>query len=217
MPFVFPNPTPIFPVLPGFGYSVHKRPTWATIEFMAVSGRRVSSPQQALPLWEIEVTFEFLRDQTQNQVPWQQYPGKHEFQAISELFLACAGKYGQFFFTDPTDFSRTGQIIATGDGVTTVFTVPRTWGSGVLQITEPVGSINTLQNVYLNGVVQPSSAFSFAGNQLTFLSPPAGGVVITADFTFYYLCQFLEDQHDYEEFMANLWTLKSCKMRSVKQ
>jgi len=217
MTFVFPNPVPVFPVVPGLTFSVHKRPTWATLEFMAVSGRRVSSPQQAFPLWEFELKFDFLRDQTQNIVPYQQYAAKHEFTQISELFNACGGKYGQFYFDDPTDDSRNGQIIGTGDGSTKNFTALRGWRFQNLVINEPVGGINQLLNVYVNGVLQPSNSYSFSGNVITFVTAPGNGLSITIDFTFYYLCQFLEDQQDYDQFMANLWQLSSCKLRSVKQ
>lgn len=214
----FPNPTPIFPNIPGITYSVHKRPTWASLEFMSVSGRRVSSPQQAIPLWEFELILDFLRDQTQNSDPYQQYAGKHELTLISQLFNACAGKYGQFFFTDPSDCSRLKQQIGVGDGATHDFIAVRTWGSGPLAADEPVGGINLLQAVYLDNVPITSSAYTFTGNVITFTGdPPAPGQVLAIDFTFYYLLQFLEDQHDYDQFMTNLWRLGSCKMRSVKQ
>jgi hypothetical protein len=215
--FTFPNPVPLFPTIPGITFSIHKRPTWATIEFVAVSGRRVSSPQQAYPLWEIELTFDFLKDETQNIVPYQAFANRHDFTQLSQLFLACAGKYGQFYFNDPTDNSRIGQFLCTGDGVTTSFPVLRTWGFNGLELLEPVGGVNELLAAYDNGVTIPLPYYTVSGNTLVFNTPPASGHTITVDLTFYYLCQFLEDQHDYEQFMYNLWTLRSCKLRSVKQ
>lgn len=217
MPFIFPNPTPILPQLPGWSFSVHKRPTWATLEFVAISGRRVSSPQQAYPLWEFELTYDMLRDQTQNYIPYQRYAGRQEFTQLSELFLACAGKYGQFYFDDPTDNSRNGQQIGIGDGITTQFLALRNWGYGNLATPEPVGGINTLETIYFNGSPVASNTYSFSGNIITFISAPPPGTIITIDFHFYYLCQFLEDQHDYEQFMFSLWQMRTLKMRSVKQ
>ena len=217
---VFPNPTPVFPSnIPGLTFEVHKRPTWATLEYMAISGRRTSSPQQAYPLWEFELKFDFLRDQTQNIMPYRQYAGKNEFTRISQLFLDCAGKYGQFYLDDPTDDSRMAQVIGTTDGTTQQFTMYRTWGTGANSFVEPVGGINTIYDIYLNGVVQSHSTYSIVANTnaFTFNAPPSGGQTITADFSFYYLCQFLEDQHDYNQFMTNLWELRSLKLRSVKQ
>ena len=79
-----------------------------------------------------------------------------------------------------------------------------------------VGWVTSLANVYLNGVPQ-ASGFSFTPpNTLTFASAPGAGVVVAADFSFAFNCRFLDDQMDFEEFMANLWQLASMKFRSVK-
>lgn len=212
---------PVFPILPGVTYSVHKRPTWATLEFIAVNGRRTVSAQQVYPLWEFELRFDFMKDQTQNIVPFTAHAARHDFTLLSELFLSLSGKYGQFYFEDKTDYSRQGQIWSSStDGVSTVFTAFRTWGTPGRAIVEPVGGIKSIDNLYLSGLLVPPANYSFNPdtNFITFSSgPPPAGQLLTADFSFYYLCQFLEDQHDYDQFMANLWTLQSCKMRSVKR
>jgi len=119
-----------------------------------------------------------------------------------------------FYFDDPTDDSRADAPVGAGNGVNTVFTLYRAFGIGGFQ--EPVGGINQLLEVYFNGVQQHPSVYGKLGNQINFATPPPNGTVITADFTFWYLCRFLEDQHDYEMFMYNLWQLKTCKFRSVK-
>ena len=54
-------------------------------------------------------------------------------------------------------------------------------------------------------------------NQLIFDSAPADGVVITADFQFYFACRFTEDQLDFEKFYDKLWALQTCNFRSVIQ
>jgi hypothetical protein len=212
----FPNPTPVFPTLPGLTYSIHKRPTWATLISKAVSGREVRSPQQAFPLWEFELVIDFLRDQTQNQVPWRDNAGRHDLTLISQLYFACNGPYAPFYFDDESDNSRRGQVIGTGDGATTNFIASRAWGFGALSVNEPVGGINSLDTVYFNGDETSGVAYSFSGNVISFVSPPPTATVISIDFSFYYLCRFLEDTQDYEQFMKNLWTLKSLKFRSIK-
>lgn len=213
--FSFPNPVPIYPDIPGLTFPIGKKPHFKTLEFRAVSGRRVTSPQMILPLWEYDLVYDFLRDQTQNQTPWQQYAGKQELLKISELFLTCNGKYGQFYFDDLSDNSRYGQALGVGDGVTTVFVAYRNWGYGAFITTEPVGGINTLETVYYNGVPVPSNQYSFSGNVITFNPAPPNGQAITIDFHFYYLCQFLDDEHDYSQFMHNLWQFQSCKLMSI--
>ena len=219
--FTYPNPVPIYPTTnPNFSYSVHKRPTFATIVQTAVSGREVSSAQQAYPLWEFELTYEGLREQTQNQ-QIDSYMAPHvELEAIAGLFLIVNGQYGRFYFDDWTDDSRKGQQIGTGDGTTTLFRVVRTFGFGQAAFTEPVGGVNISQPlaVYLNGVVVPSANYSITSDNLNvqFNTAPASGAVITMDFFFYYFCRFIEDVQDYEQFMHNLWTIKAIKFRSVK-
>ena len=217
----FANYKPVFPDvtfsdIPGRGWTQHKRPTFATIENDTSSGRATRSPQQNYPLWEYELTFEVLRSETQNQEPYTYYQGLKEFEAISELFLFCNGQGGSFLYNDPDDNSRLGQEIATGDSNTHIFPIVRTWGYGDLSFTEIIGGINEIQNVYFDDVLQSSDLYTVIyGNYIWFSSAPPSGVTITMDFTFYYLCRFLEDQHDYEEFLKNLWSIQSVKFRSM--
>ena len=219
-PFLYPSPTvPILPTLNGF--SVHKKPIWASTVEETVSGREVMYATAAWPLWEFELTYEVLRSQTQNIVIDSHESPFLEFEQIASIFLVCAGQYGRFYYNDVTDNSRTAQPIGTGDGTTTNFTMYRTFGTNPLAITEPVGSVNNdiPVTVFLDGVVLPQPGnwgFVDANQTLVFTSPPGAGVVISATFYFYYLCRFIEDVKDFEQFMHNLWTVKSFKFRSVK-
>lgn len=212
----FLDPTPIMPSLNGF--SVHKIPNYSSLVATSVSGRELQACQQAYPLWEFNITYEVLRDETQNEIIDPEYSALTEFQQITQLFLACSGQYGRFFFEDLVDNSRLGQILGTGDGVTTVFRFVRTWGSGALSFEEPVGGVNNSKpiNVYLNGSPTVNYNIDLNLQNIEFVSAPANGVVITADFYFYYFCRFLEDINDFEQFYHNLWSLKSLKFRSVK-
>jgi hypothetical protein len=76
--------------------------------------------------------------------------------------------------------------------------------------------VTAVAAVYLDGVVTPSG-WKVSGNVITFDAAPASGVVISADFSYGFLCRFLEDTLDFEEFMDNLWSLKSLKFRQVRQ
>ncbi len=51
---------------------------------------------------------------------------------------------------------------------------------------------------------------------ISFATAPPAGTAITADFTFAYICRFLDDQADFENFMKGLWQVSSLKFRSVK-
>ena len=205
----------MFPALPTIGWSVHWMPTFATIISTHVSGREVATPQQAYPLHEFTLTYEVLREQTANQSIYHPNSPYTELQQMAGLFMACNGQYGWFYFDYPADDSRSLASLGTGNGSTVTFTAMRAYGPH--NFSEPVGGINAIGDIYFNGVAQSPTIYSFSGNQVTFTSPPGSGVVITIDFSFYYLCRFLEDQHDYDQFMYNLFTLKTCKIRSVKQ
>ena len=206
---------PVYPTLPGLEFNVHRKPRFASLLQAGFSGREARYPQQTLPFWEFELSYSILRDQTQNQVPYLPTAPFTELQQISQLFEWCGAQIGLFYFDDPADDSRKGQLIAIGDGTNGPFTIVRTWGQGPLGFNEPIGGINTMFKVYLNGVLQTPASWQVEQNQIIFAFPIGSGVQITADFTFYYLCRFIEDQHDYEEFYKNLWSMKSVKFRSI--
>lgn len=209
------------PTLPKLnGFSVHKKPTFASLVSTPPSGREVTNFQQAVPLWEFELTYEVLRERTQNQIPWGPFSAFDELQQISQVFLACGGQYGWFYYDDPTDDSRQNQNLGTGDGTTKNFLFIRNLtGYGGLVVSEPVGGVDigrTL-NVYLNGTLQDPATYtvSSSGTTLKFVTPPGSGVVVSADFYFFYLCRFVTDDVDFEEFMYNRWSVKSLRFRSL--
>jgi uncharacterized protein (TIGR02217 family) len=198
---------PSFPVLAGQGWSVHKRPTFSTRIANHVSGREVRQSLYAYTLYEFELTFDGLSSDAA-------YPGigASSLQSLMGLYLQCEGQYGTFLYTDPTDNAVAGQGIATGDGATTSFIFQRTFGGFI----EPVGWVSSVANVYLNGVAQTSGWSLAQPNTLSFTAAPATGAVVTADFSYAFVCRFLDDQEDFEEFMSGLWQVQSLKFRSVK-
>ncbi|QXX74233.1 DUF2460 domain-containing protein [Methylovirgula sp. HY1] len=199
---------PNFPILPGQGWSVHKRPTFSTRIASHVSGREVRQSLYAYTLYEFELTFNGL-DSNGN------FPNlmARSLQRLMGLYLSVQGQFGTFLYTDPTDSVASAQGLGEGDGTTTSFTVLRSlggWG-------EPVGWVTDMTAVYLNGVVQSASGWSVTEpNTLNFATAPASGDLITADFTYAFVCRFLADQEDFDNFMSGLWKVDSLKFRSVK-
>lgn len=53
-------------------------------------------------------------------------------------------------------------------------------------------------------------------NKAVFVTAPAAGA-ISADFQFYFVCRFSEDEQDFEKFMDKLWSLQTCSFRSILQ
>jgi uncharacterized protein (TIGR02217 family) len=205
---------PSFPALPGQGWSVHKKPTFSTRVASHVSGREARTPFYSYPLYEFELTFDGLDS-------LGTWPGLqvNSLQSLFGFYLQCQGQFGTFLYSDPTDNAVTTQTIATGDGTTQIFTMGRSFGG----FTEPVGWVqgSPAPTIYVNGTPVSSGAYTITNpygpnNVLTFTTAPASAAAITASFSFAYLCRFLEDQNDFEEFMQGLWQVQSLKFRSVK-
>jgi hypothetical protein len=65
-------------------------------------------------------------------------------------------------------------------------------------------------------LVDPSDYTITMPNLVTFsAAPPAG--TLTADFQYFFVCRFIEDEMDFEKFADKLWNLQSCEFRSVLQ
>jgi hypothetical protein len=202
---------PSFPSLAGQGWSVHKSPIFSTIVAPHVSGREVRNALYQNPLWQFELTFDGLTSAASGL--FAAGLGANSLQTLMGLFLQCQGQFGTFLYTDPTDNSVTGQAFAAGDGTTTAFTFARALGGFV----EPVGWVTGVSNVYENGVPVPGAGWSLVNpNSLVFTVAPGAGVVVSADFAYAFECRFDDDTEDFEQFMANLWTVKSLKFRSVR-
>ncbi len=200
---------PSLPGLPGLAWSRHKRPGFSTRVASHVSGREVRVALMSYPLYEFEAVYSGLTSSASTFSGL----GASSLQSLMGFFLQLQGQFGTFLYTDPDDNAVTGQVFATGDGSTMSFMMMRSLG-GFL---EPVGWVTSIGNVYFNGAAQSGTSYSLATpNTLTFTSAPASGVAISADFSYAFNCRFVDDQMDFEEFMASLWKLDSMKFRSVK-
>jgi hypothetical protein len=198
---------PIFPTLAAQGFST-RTPIAASLIVPHDSGREVRTALFG-GLYEFEVSIDGLAsDATTN-------PGlgAQSLQEIMGLYLQCAGGLGNFLFADPNDNAAVDQLIATGDGSTTRFPFMRRIGVAL----EAVGFVMSVAEVSLNAVPQPSGWTLEAPNLLQFATPPPAGAGIAASFTYAFVCRFLDDELEFENFMQNLWAAKSVKFRSVRQ
>ena len=203
---------PSLPTLPGLGWSRHKKPGFNTRIASHVSGREVRLALQVNPLYEFEAVFEGLSSAP---APAEALAGlgASSLQSLMGFFLKMQGQFGTFLYGDPDDNTVSGGAIATGDGATQSFIIPRVLGG----FSEPCSWVTSVGNVYLNGVAQAPATWVFtAPNSIGFSTAPGTGVAITADFSFAFQCRFIDDQMDFDEFMAALWKLDSLKFRSIK-
>lgn len=217
--FRYPDPTPVLPYLHGF--SVKKKPTGTSSIFEAASGKQTRVLTQAFPVWEFDLTYELLATQTQNQLLDLDIDFQHidriNYERILVVFLACKGRYGRFFFQDPSDYSRKEQNIGTANGSRTKFRLVRSISSGDLEYIEPVGGID----LSITPIVKVGNAIHLTGwtilpdlQTIEFDSAPFG--IVTISYQYFYYCEFLDDLEDFEEFMRNFHTLQSLKFRSTK-
>lgn len=198
-----------FPLSAGLAWSVHIAPKFNTRVAGHVSGREIRTAWQRYAIYELTLSFDVLRgDATQ------------EIQTLMGFFLARQGQYDTFLLDlgavtkNSADSYVTLGAQGTGDGITTVFPLMRTLGEAM----EPVGYVFSadLASVYVAGVLQDPASYSFVTpNTLTFNTAPASGSQITASLRYYFICRFAADAQDFEEFMANLWTLHELKLTSV--
>ena len=151
---------PSFPTLVGQGWSVHKRPIFATRVAGHVSGREVRDALYAHTLYEYELVFNALSSSSTQFATL----GAGSLQVLMGFFLSMQGQFGTFLYNDPSDGAVTGQSLGSGDGATTAFTFVRSLGG----FAEPVGWVTGTPTIYVDGVAQTSGFTITAPNTLTF-------------------------------------------------
>jgi hypothetical protein len=84
--------------------------------------------------------------------------------------------------------------------------------------TGPLYGTSGVSAITLNGVAQGSgwSVSSGYAPAVTFATAPAAGVAISADFGVLWLCRFADDVVEFEQFMAQLFALKTLKLQTVR-
>jgi uncharacterized protein (TIGR02217 family) len=202
----------IFPSLPGLAWSVVKAPTFQTRIQRAVSGRELRALDYPYPLWQFTLGFEFLRDNPA--------AGYDELRTLLGFYMLSQGAFGTFLFQDPSDYQANGQAIGTGNASQTLFQLVRAIGAALPGggFAEPILAPNLVSAVYFNGVVQSPAAYSVDPNTglVSFSAPPGNGAVVSADFSFYFRCRFIDDSYDFENFMYRLWQLKKLTFITVR-
>jgi uncharacterized protein (TIGR02217 family) len=111
---------------------------------------------------------------------------KAQLDTLIAFFRARKGRAHGFRFKDWTDYQATDVTIATGNGVLEDFQLVKRYSSGGVEemraITKPV--IGTV-TVKLDGVVVTGGiSINYTAGIVSFATPPANDVVITASFEF---------------------------------
>lgn len=217
-----------FPELPGNDVTVTWRPLFNTNVQQHESGGEYRLSYWANPLWEWEVSFNFLRQGFRAQ------QGYDELGKIMGLFLASNGSTFGFRYRNKDDYQVRRQYIGTTDGVASDFTLVRTFGQNNQALglvgTEPIGLLDDrlLFKLYVDDsptAVDPDGAdypYTLAlgtavKQQVQFATVPAAGHKLYVDMTFFYYARFKDSSQDFAKFAANLWELQKTTLRSMRE
>jgi hypothetical protein len=198
----------LFPDLPGLEWDLTKTPTFNTKIMTSVNGRELRASYQAVPKYEISLSYAFLRENK----------GRTELQQLEGFFLERRGAFDSFLYKMPDDNEYSCTYV--GDGVTTTYQIykklhnsqlplgntqeksigdadPNMWNQTT---SKTMWNSNTAKLMWNTATVQITSDGKYI------LSEPLDvGVGITVSGTFYYRCRFKDDEQQFVNFMHKLW------------
>jgi uncharacterized protein (TIGR02217 family) len=204
---------PVFPTLPGLGWSVLRSPKFSTRIQKAISGRELRVLDQPYPIWTWTLVYNILRDAHDTRGGNALGTGFDELRTLAGFFLQMQGAFQSFLFDDPSDDTVTGQALGIGNGSFTVFQLLRSFGPG--GAFEPITAPHVVSHVYVDGIDPGGWTVDPLTGLVTMGSAPAGGTAITADFTYYFRVRFVDDAAEFENFLYQLWSLKQIKFEST--
>lgn len=197
----------VFPTLPGLLWNTGKYPIFKTQVQEAISGRELRSAFQAYPMWSFNLSYESLRGDAVN----------NELKTLMSFFLARRGSWDSFLYSDPDFNSVTNYQFGLGDGSTTQFQLLREINGGGSAFVEPVQNVNAITNIKKATVAltNPTDYTIDSNGLVTFVTAPAVAASLTWTGTYYYRCRFLIDTAQFDQFMKQLWELKTCQFKGA--
>lgn len=201
----------LFPELPGLEWDLTKTPMFNTKIMQSVNGRELRASYQAVPKYQISMSFAFLRESK----------GRNELQQLEGFFLERRGSFDSFLFKMPED--NEFQCTFVGDGVQTSFQLYKQINTTQipLQHTQAEQSEDPL----MWDEVASKPMWSEPDDQMWLLQfgittngllqmpiPLAAGESVTITGTYYYRCRFADDEQQYTNFMSKLWKAGKVEM-----
>lgn len=198
---------PVFPNnLIGLEWNVTRSSMFSTRVMTSRSGKEYRAANWSFGKYKYSLSYSVLRTATAYQ----------ELQTLMAFVNNQAGMFGPFAYSDPNDNAVVAQGLGTGNGVQTVFPLVRAYGGYV----DPVTCALAVANVYSNGDEgggwTATQVGSYGTDSITFASAPANGVAITATFTYYWPCRFLQDEAAFNNFMNGRFEVKKLEFQTVK-
>lgn len=205
----------------GLAWSVKQTDQWSTIVQRSDSGRTIRIPRWTNPLWLWEFTWDFISDGWAGLAPTIQSGNTPytDLQVIMGFRQKMQGQGGEFLYV-PNDSVQVGALLGNPD-VNGFVAVARDLGGfkEAIQYLPSASVSNVKKNGSAAGSVlsPPNTITGYTGYVLN-----SSGTqwlttdVITCDFTYNYLCAFVEDVQEWENFMFELWILKSLKFEQIR-
>lgn len=199
----------VLPLMPGQDFMVSKAPTFNTGVRQSASGREIRAAYWSASLWNFKIRFNFLREYIEDS------EGSGEFATLLGFFSSRLGKFGFFYYLDPTDYQAVNETVAQADGVSTNFQLTRTVGGGTpYGFIEPVYGLWNAPVVEVNGVVTACTANPWG--QIVFAAAPAAGALITWSGSFLFVCRFDTDTLDAAQVFSQLWSVDGLPFVSLR-
>lgn len=198
----------LFPELPGLEWDLTKTPTFNTKIMTSVNGRELRASYQAVPKYEISMSYAFLRENK----------GRTELQQLEGFFLERRGAFDSFLYKMPEDNEFDCTYV--GDGTSTSFQIYKAMHNSQLPLgntqEQIIGKVdpnmwneNTENPMWNENTENPmwnkATAQVTSDGKYILSEPLEDGIAITIKGTFYYRCRFKDDEQQYVNFMHKLW------------
>lgn len=204
----------VFPALTGIVWPVIRTPFWENTVQTAQSGKETRLANFTYPYYTWELEYDALRQGLVHNTAYT------ELATLMGFYNARQGSFDSFLFDAGADDNTvTAQAIAVGDGATLAFQLVRALGNFV----EPIFAPNVVSAVRVNGVLKTAgvdytvSAWGSATpGVITFAVAPGNTLAITADFTYYWPCRFMDDNLPFTKWISNMYSAKKITIKSLK-
>lgn len=205
----------LFPELPGLEWDLSKKPIFNTKIMTSVNGRELRASYQAVPKYEISLSFAFLRENK----------GKNELQQLESFFIERRGAFDSFLFKMPEDNEYSCSYIGDGSSTsfqlyknmhTTQIPLAHTKAETVFEIDPTFWNQNDQTPFWGNNnndlFWDDTSAQVSKSGMLTLSKPLEQGIKFEVKGTYYYRCRFADDEQQYTNFMSKLWKANKVDM-----
>lgn len=197
----------IFPTFQGLSFTKTIYPVQNTTIYLSDSGMETRRQHYSYPLYKIELTYNFMSDNSTNSLSLI----KGDLETLLGFFSNQGGSFNDFLYLDDVDNTCTNQGFGIGDGTTKAFRLKRT----LPNFLEPICGIVQTPTIMINGVATTAFTFDCNGN-ITFNSAPPLNSILTWTGQYYFRVRFQEDNIELQRTWQGLWENIVVKLITVK-